>query len=170
MATYHKQHGLPVSIVRPSLVTGLAGLPYPGYCGNIAGAPAVTYFCIDGLAVRARLQVTGQTMRLACCLHRMQVLGTRSVTVLPLTVNNSHALLMHIRMCSMCSCRLFMHHVLLLVRVLPGPIGMGIAMAVGLFDKLESVAMVPTHVWDAVPGGARGGRSTAQGANVHAQS
>lgn len=29
---------------------------------------------------------------------------------------------------------------------------MGVAMAVGLFDKLESVAMVPTHVWDAVPG------------------
>eukprot|EP00882_Tetradesmus_deserticola_P013375 GHRQ01014200.1.p1 GENE.GHRQ01014200.1~~GHRQ01014200.1.p1 ORF type:complete len:468 (+),score=166.28 GHRQ01014200.1:148-1551(+) len=69
VASYHKQHGLPVAIVRPSLVTGLAGLPYPGYCGNIAG-----------------------------------------------------------------------------------PVGMGIAMAVGLFDKLESVAMVPTHVWDAVPG------------------
>lgn len=29
---------------------------------------------------------------------------------------------------------------------------MGVAMAVGLFDRLESVAMVPTHVWDAVPG------------------
>lgn len=69
VATYHKQHGLNVAIVRPSLVTGLAGLPYPGYCGNVAG-----------------------------------------------------------------------------------PIGMGIAMAVGLFDRLESVAMVPTHVWDAVPG------------------
>jgi hypothetical protein len=40
-------------------------------------------------------------------------------------------------------------HLLLLP---PGPIGMGIALAVGLFDRLESVAMVPTHVWDAVPG------------------
>eukprot|EP00878_Enallax_costatus_P030106 GHUV01032744.1.p2 GENE.GHUV01032744.1~~GHUV01032744.1.p2 ORF type:complete len:129 (-),score=39.27 GHUV01032744.1:226-612(-) len=29
---------------------------------------------------------------------------------------------------------------------------MGVAMAIGLFDRLESVAMVPTHVWDAVPG------------------
>jgi nucleoside-diphosphate-sugar epimerase len=37
VASYHKQHGLPVAIVRPSLVTGLAGLPYPGYCGNVAG-------------------------------------------------------------------------------------------------------------------------------------
>ncbi|KAF6257117.1 male sterility protein-domain-containing protein [Scenedesmus sp. NREL 46B-D3] len=61
--------GLPTSIVRPSLVCGLSGQPYPGYCGNLAG-----------------------------------------------------------------------------------PVGMGVAMAVGLFDKLSSVAMVPTHVWDAVPG------------------
>jgi len=29
---------------------------------------------------------------------------------------------------------------------------MGVATAIGLFDCLESVAMVPTHVWDAVPG------------------
>lgn len=29
---------------------------------------------------------------------------------------------------------------------------MGVAMAVGLFSSLDSVAMVPTHVWDAVPG------------------
>lgn len=28
---------------------------------------------------------------------------------------------------------------------------MGVAMAIGLFDVQESVAMVPTHVWDAVP-------------------
>jgi hypothetical protein len=28
-----------------------------------------------------------------------------------------------------------------------GPVGMGVAMAVGLFDKLESVVMVPTHIW-----------------------
>jgi hypothetical protein len=28
---------------------------------------------------------------------------------------------------------------------------MGVAMATGLFDYLDSVAMVPTHVWDAVP-------------------
>jgi hypothetical protein len=43
--------------------------------------------------------------------------------------------------------------------LLPGPIGMGIALAVGLFDRLESVAMVPTHVWDAVPGAVQqGGR------------
>lgn len=37
VATYHKKHHLPITIVRPSLVTGLAGLPYPGYCGNLAG-------------------------------------------------------------------------------------------------------------------------------------
>lgn len=29
---------------------------------------------------------------------------------------------------------------------------MGVAMAIGLFDSLDSVAMVPTHVWDSVPG------------------
>lgn len=28
---------------------------------------------------------------------------------------------------------------------------MGVAMAIGLFDVKESVALVPTHVWDAVP-------------------
>ena len=27
----------PVAIVRPSLVTSLAGWPYPGFCGNLAG-------------------------------------------------------------------------------------------------------------------------------------
>ncbi|KAF8068303.1 L-aspartate oxidase [Scenedesmus sp. PABB004] len=69
VASYAADHGLPIAIVRPALVTGLAGAPYPGYCGNLAG-----------------------------------------------------------------------------------PVGMGVAMAVGLFDRLESVAMVPTHVWDAVPG------------------
>jgi hypothetical protein len=49
VATYHKQHGLPVAIVRPSLVTGLAGAPYPGYCGNVAGEQAV---CVYMHAVR----------------------------------------------------------------------------------------------------------------------
>lgn len=39
-----------------------------------------------------------------------------------------------------------------LVLFVAGPIGMGVATAIGLFDCLESVAMVPTHVWDAVPG------------------
>lgn len=29
---------------------------------------------------------------------------------------------------------------------------MGVAIAIGLFSGLGSVAMVPTHVWDAVPG------------------
>lgn len=29
---------------------------------------------------------------------------------------------------------------------------MGVACAIGLFSTLSSVAMVPTHVWDAVPG------------------
>lgn len=69
VASYYKQHRLPIAIVRPTLVCGLAGNPYPGYCGNLAG-----------------------------------------------------------------------------------PVGMGVAMAIGLFDHLDSVAMVPTHVWDAVPG------------------
>lgn len=36
VASYHRQ-GMPVAIVRPSLVCGLAGDPYPGYCGNLAG-------------------------------------------------------------------------------------------------------------------------------------
>jgi hypothetical protein len=53
VASYHKQHGLPVAIVRPSLVTGLAGLPYPGYCGNVAGTAAdddavvMIVWCVD---------------------------------------------------------------------------------------------------------------------------
>lgn len=29
---------------------------------------------------------------------------------------------------------------------------MGVAIAIGLFSGLGSVAMVPTHIWDAVPG------------------
>lgn len=36
VADYHKEC-LPVAIVRPTLVCGLAGKPYPGYCGNLAG-------------------------------------------------------------------------------------------------------------------------------------
>lgn len=30
--------GLPVCVVRPSLVSALAGQPWPGYVGNLAGA------------------------------------------------------------------------------------------------------------------------------------
>jgi hypothetical protein len=33
----HRATGLPLAILRPSLVTGVAGLPRPGYCGNWAG-------------------------------------------------------------------------------------------------------------------------------------
>lgn len=36
VASYHR-NGMPTAIVRPSLVCGLAGDPYPGYCGNLAG-------------------------------------------------------------------------------------------------------------------------------------
>ena len=61
--------GLPVCIVRPSLVCGVAGAPYPGYSASLAG---------------------------------------------------------------------------------PG--GLGLAQAVGFFDRLGSVAAAPTHVWDVVPG------------------
>lgn len=39
VASYYKQHRLPIAIVRPTLVCGLAGNPYPGYCGNLAGKP-----------------------------------------------------------------------------------------------------------------------------------
>ncbi len=34
----HRESGVPIAIVRPSLVTSLAGRPYPGYVGNLAGA------------------------------------------------------------------------------------------------------------------------------------
>ncbi|KIY94228.1 Fatty acyl-CoA reductase 1 [Monoraphidium neglectum] len=60
--------GLPVAIVRPSMVCGLAGAPYPGYSGSLAG---------------------------------------------------------------------------------PG--GQALAQAVGLYDTLDSFAMMPTNVWDVVP-------------------
>jgi hypothetical protein len=30
-------------------------------------------------------------------------------------------------------------------------VGLGLAFSIGMFDYLDSVAMVPTHVWDAVP-------------------
>jgi hypothetical protein len=36
VADFHRQT-LPVAIVRPTLVCGLAGAPYPGFCGNLAG-------------------------------------------------------------------------------------------------------------------------------------
>jgi hypothetical protein len=32
-----REHGLPLVIVRPALVSGVAGEPYPGYSGNFAG-------------------------------------------------------------------------------------------------------------------------------------
>ncbi|WIA40444.1 hypothetical protein OEZ86_013801 [Tetradesmus obliquus] len=65
---YQAKQQLPVAIVRPSLVSAIAGEPYPGYVGNWAG-----------------------------------------------------------------------------------PIGAGAAMAIGLFDCLESVASQPMGVWDIVP-------------------
>lgn len=65
---YQAKQQLPVAIVRPSLVSAIAGEPYPGYVGNWAG-----------------------------------------------------------------------------------PIGAGAAMAVGLFDCLESVASQPMGIWDIVP-------------------
>jgi fatty acyl-CoA reductase len=34
---YH-HHPAPVCIVRPTLVSALAGPPYPGFTGNLAGA------------------------------------------------------------------------------------------------------------------------------------
>lgn len=38
VADYHRTKlGGSVAIVRPTLVCGLAGAPYPGYCGNLAG-------------------------------------------------------------------------------------------------------------------------------------
>lgn len=38
VAEFHKtQLPAAVAIVRPTLVCGLAGAPYPGYCGNLAG-------------------------------------------------------------------------------------------------------------------------------------
>lgn len=37
VADFHKEGRLPVVIVRPTLVCGLSGAPYPGYCGNLAG-------------------------------------------------------------------------------------------------------------------------------------
>jgi hypothetical protein len=30
-------------------------------------------------------------------------------------------------------------------------VGLALAMAIGMFDCIDSVALVPTHVWDAVP-------------------
>ncbi|KAI8472007.1 MAG: male sterility protein-domain-containing protein [Monoraphidium minutum] len=61
--------GLPAAIVRPSMVCGVAGAPYPGYSGSLAG---------------------------------------------------------------------------------PG--GQALAQAVGFYDNLDSFAMVPTNIWDVVPG------------------
>ena len=37
VASYHGVR-FPVAIVRPSLVLAVAGKPYPGYVGNLAGA------------------------------------------------------------------------------------------------------------------------------------
>ncbi|KAI8468986.1 MAG: male sterility protein-domain-containing protein [Monoraphidium minutum] len=37
VARTHRKTGLPLAILRPSLVTGVAGLPWPGYVGNWAG-------------------------------------------------------------------------------------------------------------------------------------
>ena len=57
VASYQARHGLPVAIVRPSLVSAMAGAPCPGYAGNWAGcigagaAMAIGLFdCLDSVA------------------------------------------------------------------------------------------------------------------------
>ena len=44
VASYHGRH-FPVAIVRPSLVSGVAGKPYPGYVGNMAGGARFRFQC-----------------------------------------------------------------------------------------------------------------------------
>lgn len=64
VAGYHLKP-FPVCIVRPSLVTGLAGDPYPGYVGNLAGgagftiAFAVGFFEKDSAAWKPESVVDG---------------------------------------------------------------------------------------------------------------
>ncbi|CAD7696872.1 unnamed protein product [Ostreobium quekettii] len=41
VVSYHRKP-FPVCIVRPSMITGLAGSPYPGYLGNLAGGGGYT--------------------------------------------------------------------------------------------------------------------------------
>ncbi|GBF91108.1 hypothetical protein Rsub_04777 [Raphidocelis subcapitata] len=48
LAQYHAG-GLPIAIVRPSLVCGLAGAPYPGYSGSLAGPGGVALAQAVGL-------------------------------------------------------------------------------------------------------------------------
>jgi hypothetical protein len=49
VASYQSSHGLPVAIVRPSLVSAIAGEPYPGYVGNWAGPIGAAAAMASGL-------------------------------------------------------------------------------------------------------------------------
>ena len=48
MATYHRT-AFPVTIVRPSIIGGLAGTPLPGYVGNTAGSTGAALAIATGL-------------------------------------------------------------------------------------------------------------------------
>jgi fatty acyl-CoA reductase len=51
VAEFHKtQLPAAVAIVRPTLVCGLAGAPYPGYCGNLAGRAHMLTSLKEGVA------------------------------------------------------------------------------------------------------------------------
>ena len=48
VASYHGRH-FPVAIVRPSLVSAVAGQPYPGYAGNMAGWNVISFVGLSPL-------------------------------------------------------------------------------------------------------------------------
>jgi fatty acyl-CoA reductase len=45
----HREGALPVAIVRPSIIGGLAGSPLPGYFGNAAGLTSATLAFASGM-------------------------------------------------------------------------------------------------------------------------
>ena len=57
MVLQHHSRGLPVAVVRPSIIGGLMGEPYPGFSGNAAGATGAALAIASGGAVANRMLV-----------------------------------------------------------------------------------------------------------------
>ena len=176
MATYHKQHGLNVAIVRPSLVTGLAGLPYPGYCGNVAGervysAALSLYFggcwCTDlcqavaawGWCCASVSAVWVSGTMIAC--HARALPAWRGATACDEATLTTALLLLLLLLLQAPSAWAspWLWACLTAWRVWPWcPHTCGTRCQVGGGSSSSSsntmlLSTVPTHVWDAVPGG-----------------
>ncbi len=117
-------HDMPISIVRPSLVGALAGEPYPGFVGNLAGTQAFMM----------------PLARATCVLWHTRLCSPSTDT--PLHSHCKPKCMYH-----SCECKLLCS----LLALHAGPSGAALAWFLGFFDP-HGTALSPYNHLDCVPG------------------